>query len=312
MNTRSKKFLLVLRIIGIIFGISLLIYQIFSLLRDFNWSILTPSVLLNALLAFGINILAILLHMTAWKVVLDGMGHKISITDIFSGFSISFVARYIPGTVWGYLSRGEWLKREQNVPYSISHFCSIVETIGFMSANLFVMIQGLVLARNIPFTILFIVVFVVGSWASLNLFILWKPARRLFRLENNIYQFPFPKWLVVFLLFCVMWYCYGISLTIFANSIHLQLSSEHILLISSIYALSWFIGFIIPFIPSGLGLREYTLTILLAAQFGLEKSDASFIAIGFRVLVSLAELFWILFGLSNKAVLGINKLQIKK
>ena len=303
MKNRGNQILLVLRIFGILLGCSLLVYQIFLLLRDFNWFIISPKDLINALLAFGIHILAIILMMTAWKLILGEMGPNISLINIFSGFNLSLVARYIPGTIWGYLSRGEWLKREHNVPYAVSHFCSIIETIGIVFASIFVVTQGLFATREIFFSLLFCIVFLIGSWASLNWLILWKPTRRLFRLEDNyVFQFPLSKWIIVFILFTCMWYGYGLGLTVFASAIDLHITFPHILEISSIYALAWFIGFIVPFVPSGLGLREYSLTILLVSQFGMAMSDASFIAIGFRVLVSIAELLWILYGLTKKTL----------
>jgi len=298
---------------GILLGSSFLIFQIFSSLRGFNWSILSPSVFKSALLALGLSIFATVLQMTAWKLILEGIGHNISIIDVFSGFSLSFVARYIPGTVWGYLARGEWLKRDHKVPYSLTNIGSIVETIGIVFANLLVVIQGLLLSRSFYLSLLFGIVFLIGSWAFLNLIILWKPTRRLFRLENNnILKFPFLKWALVFILFIGMWCCYGSGLLVFAKAIDFQVTITFFLGINSIYALAWFLGFIVPFLPSGLGLREYSLTILLIAQFGLVKSDASFIAIGFRVLVSIAEFLWILFGLTKKSLIRLDILLTRK
>ena len=306
MKNRGNQILLVLRIFGILLGCGLLVYQIFLLLRDFNWFILSPKDLINVLLAFGINVLAIILMMTAWRLILGEMGRNISLINIFSDYNLSLVARYIPGTIWGYLSRGEWLKREHNVPYAMTHFCSIIETIGIVFASIFVLAQGMFATSEILFSLLFCIIFLIGSWASLNWLILWKPTRRLFRLEDNyVFQFPLLKWIVVFILYTGMWYGYGLGLTVFTRAIDFQITFPHILEISSIYALAWFIGFIVPFVPSGLGLREYSLTILLVAQFGIAQSDASFIAIGFRVLVSIAELLWVLFGLSKKTLTKI-------
>jgi glycosyltransferase 2 family protein len=303
MKNRGNQILIVLRICGIVLGCSLLVYQIISLLQDFNWFILSPKDLINVTLTFGISILAIISMMTAWKIILGEMGHNISLINIFFGFNLSLVARYIPGTVWGYLSRGEWLKREHKVPYAVTHFSSIIETIGIVFANIFVVTQGLFVTREIFFSLLLCIAFTIGSWASLNWLILWKPTRRLFRLEDNyVFKFPLSKWIVVFILFMVMWYGFGLGLLVLANVIDFRITFPHFLEMSSVYALAWLIGFIVPFVPSGLGLREFSLTILLASQFGMTKSDASFIAIGFRLLVSLAELLWIVFGLTKKTL----------
>jgi uncharacterized membrane protein YbhN (UPF0104 family) len=306
---KQNPVLLVLRIIGITLGSGFLAYQIFTSVRNFDWSIISPNAFNNILLALCLSIIGVMLQMIAWKVILQGAGHEISLINVFSGFNLSFVARYIPGTVWGYLTRGEWLKREHEIPYAIANYSSIIEIIGLVSANLLIFFQGLILDKKI----LFVILFIVGSWSSINFLVLWKPTRRLFRFEaHKIIRFSFTKWITIFALSILLWYCYGLTLTIFANSINSSITFTDTIKMSAIYALAWLIGFIVPFLPSGLGLRDYSLAILLLAQFGLARVDATFIAIGFRVIISIAEIFWILFGLIYKSVRRTNKLQIIK
>ena len=42
-------------------------------------------------------------------------------------YSLSFLARYIPGSIWGYLSRSEWLLHDYQVSYASSNYGSILE-----------------------------------------------------------------------------------------------------------------------------------------------------------------------------------------
>jgi uncharacterized membrane protein YbhN (UPF0104 family) len=310
---KQNHILLFLRIIGITFGSGFLAYQIFTSVRNFDWSILSLNASKNLLLALCLSIIGVMLQMIAWKVILQGAGQEISLIHVFSGFNLSFVARYIPGTVWGYLSRGEWLKREHEIPYAITNYSSIIETIGLVSANLLIFFQGLILEKIFYFVILFIILFIVGSWSSINFLVLWKPTRRLFRFEaHKIKRFSLTKWIIIFALSILLWYCYGLTLTIFANSINSTITFTDTIKMSAIYALAWLIGFIVPFLPSGLGLRDYSLAILLLAQFGLARVDATFIAIGLRIIISMAEIFWIFFGLISKSLRRINKLQTRK
>jgi uncharacterized membrane protein YbhN (UPF0104 family) len=144
---KQNHILLFLRIIGITFGSGFLAYQIFTSVRNFDWSILSLNASKNLLLALCLSIIGVMLQMIAWKVILQGAGQEISLIHVFSGFNLSFVARYIPGTVWGYLSRGEWLKREHEIPYAITNYSSIIETIGLVSANLLIFFQGLILEK---------------------------------------------------------------------------------------------------------------------------------------------------------------------
>ncbi len=303
MNSWKTTTLFALRITGTLLGISFLLYQVVSSMRGFDWSKLSTSAFEFSLIGLLLSILAVVLQMTAWKIVLSGINQNVALADIFSGFSLSFVARYIPGTIWGYLSRSEWLKREHGVPYSVTNLGSVVETIANLAANLFIVVQGYLFLKNPFLSIVFAILFLFGGWAFLNLLLLWEPSRKLFHLDqNNIQRFPLSKWTVLFMLFIGMWYCYGFGLTVFAGVINIDISLINILEISSIYSLAWFIGFIVPFLPSGLGLREFSLTILMVAQFGLGRAEASFAAIGFRVIVSAAEFIWILYGAAKKTI----------
>lgn len=161
---------------------------------------------------------------------------------------------------------------------------------------------------RLQLTVILLIAFFIGSWALINLVISWKPTRRLFRLEDkSLVRLPLPKWSAILVLFLLMWYCYGLSLIFFARGIEPQLTFSSIFIFSSSYSLAWFLGFIVLFLPSGLGLREYSLTLLLMAQFGVLKANASFIAIGFRVLISIAELLWIGFGLARKSLIHLGK-----
>ncbi len=308
MKRHGNLILLILRIFGTVLGIGFLIFQVFSSFRGFTWPVFTSRIIINIFLALVFSVLAVVFQMTAWNIVLEGIHQKISLLDVFTGFNLSFVARLIPGTVWGYLTRGDWLKREHGIAYAMTNLASIVETFGYLAANLFIVMQGFLSVDSISNSIIFVIIFLIGTWAFLNLLISWKPARRLFRLDQNqILQFPLPQWIMVFSLSLGMWYCYGISLLVFSNTIKFQFSFIHVLEISAVYALAWLLGFIVPFLPTGLGLREYSLTILLIAQFGFIKADAAVLAIGFRITVSLAEFIWIAFGVANKALLTLGK-----
>ncbi len=309
MKSRRNQIQFILRIIGTVLGTGILIYQIVSSIQNFSWANLPSNIIFNSIIALLLNIFAILIQMFAWKLVLAGIGHNVSMPSILSGFSTSFVSRYIPGTIWGYLARGEWLKREHNIPYSITNIGTLIEITGYIFSNLFIVILGYLLYARIGYGVLFFIAFLLLGWASVNILILWKPTHRLFHLNDNVTRFPLRHWVAIFLLFILLWCTYGFSLMIFGNGIGPQIGFSNFMHLSSIFSLAWFIGFIILFIPSGLGVRDYSLSIFLVAQYGLSRAIFSIIVVGFRGLTFIAELFWILFGLASKALFGITKKQ---
>lgn len=300
--TRFNRTRLILRSFGSLLGGGFLIYQIFNTISEFHWSSVMLNMLPAAIFALVFTVFATTLQMIAWKVLLGGIGVNLFLEKVFGGFSLSFVARYIPGTVWGYLARGEWLKRDYQVPFAVSNLGSLIETLGILTAVFVVVILGMLLEVSILLSILLLLVVIIGGWAAMNLSFTLKPVQHLFRLrENCISRFSLFRWLVLVCLYIGMWCCYGMGLSIYGGVIDARVPFNRVLLVNGIYALAWFTGFIVPFLPLGLGLREYSLSILLVANFGLEKSAASLISLGFRLFVSLGEMVWVIFGLIKKA-----------
>jgi hypothetical protein len=313
MDRRFDRLRFVLRAAGSLLGGGFLVYQIVSALRNFRWSSVSQDVVGAAAVALLLAVAATLLQMTAWKVLVDGLGFSVPLDGVFTGFSLSFVARYIPGTVWGYLARGEWLKRDYNVPFAVTNLGSLVETLGIVVANLFIVIQGMLLDRSVFLSSLLALAFLVGSWAAMNLSIRLHPVRRAFHLEENgVLHFALGRWILVVALYAGMWSSYGLGLTILSHAFSPAVRLGDFFTVSAVYAAAWFIGFIVPFLPSGLGLREYSLTLFITASFAMAKPEAAVIAIGFRLLVSLAEVLWVLFGLFRRAATRFNRLQTRK
>ncbi|HPO59070.1 MAG TPA: hypothetical protein PLV53_09520, partial [Anaerolineaceae bacterium] len=64
------------------------------------------------------------------------------------------------------------------------------------------------------------------------------------------------------------------------------------------FSLAWTAGFLILLVPGGLGVRELALSGLLVSLFGLTPAAGALAAILTRLIYSLAEAGWILYGLA--------------
>src|SRR5207237_3914746 len=58
--------------------------------------------------------------------------------------------------------------------------------------------------------------------------------------------------------------------------------------LTAVYSFAWLVGFVVPLLPGGLGLRDGVLVALLAARIGVGPATA--VAIALRLAATLGEL----------------------
>jgi len=88
------------------------------------------------------------------------------------------------------------------------------------------------------------------------------------------------------------WFLFGLPLRLIALAIYPQLGDLTWLESSSIFALAWCAGFVVVFVPAGIGIRESALTLLMTSI--MPVGAALSLALLSRVAWILAEGFWIL------------------
>jgi glycosyltransferase 2 family protein len=84
--------------------------------------------------------------------------------------------------------------------------------------------------------------------------------------------------------------------------------TPHLAWLVGVYAFAWMLGFLVPILPGGLGLREGTLAVFLATRFGVGVATALVVALrlantlGELVAVALTELVYRLWRLASPRV----------
>ena len=236
--------------------------------------------------------------MVAWSLLMRSLGIIIPWRALPRGYILSFLPRYIPGTVWGYLSRGEWLYQDYKVPYIISNIGSLLEisiavfsTVVVMSLYLASRVTGV--NRFLILAMLAIIVFLVWWLVKKILF-----SKRIFMFVSDTpLHFPFQVWLFCLLLITANMFAYGASLYFTILSLNVSKMSlafgPNWLPLTFAFSMAWLIGFLIFIFPSGLGMREVTLSGLLILNLGITYENASVISVLFRLWVTVAELLWI-------------------
>jgi hypothetical protein len=123
--------------------------------------------------------------------------------------------------------------------------------------------------------------------------------------------FKFSGWLVSMLLFNLTWILNGIALFFAHSSLTsggIDLNAINLAQYIMIYCQAWLIGFLILFVPAGMGVRELALSQLLITFMNLPGFEANIVAVISRSLTLFSELFLILIGFVFRLQNGENKL----
>jgi glycosyltransferase 2 family protein len=297
-----------LQMTGFLLGAAILIYQAWSGINALLAKQISISFSAQLLFAFIFVMIAYAFQMIAWSDAMKSLQVFLGTRDVFKGYLLSFLPRYIPGTIWGYISRSEWLYQQYQVPYKISYQGSVVETFAAIVANIILVANFaynpdinhhlLILALSIGLP--FLLWYLIGLISKLSLpdkFYLSKFVRALFPDMSLRY------WLTSILWFFLVWCFYGLGLMFLSSLLfgtENTLSFSNWMTFSSVYAIAWLVGFLILFAPAGLGFREIALTSLLSSQLGISLGIGSALAVLFRLIMLLSEIIWLGFSLLLK------------
>lgn len=287
--------------IGLVLGSLLFIHQIwigYQVVREDAIRVSSIPMLGAACVLIGATIG---LQMIGWSWLMRGLGVRLPWRAVIGGYGISFLPRYIPGNIWGYLSRGEWYRQNHDVPYAVSNSGSILEVVGVVASicmwigiRYASQVQGVV--QLVLFGCAFLIPFLIGS------------VLERFPRQDNIHvqgrfglrismQIGSRLWLKVTVVYLLLWLCYGAAINLLIEATGTSYLNG-LLDATFIFGLAWLSGFLVLFVPSGLGVREVTLSGLLTLFAGVPVAHASAISVMSRVCATFAELIWVILGLA--------------
>lgn len=298
-----ERYRSILQKAGIFIGGGLILYQLAqSIISIIAKSVVFyhPFFIVIPILLFPI---AAFQQMVAWKLIMSGLQVKIPLISIIQSYSYSFLPRYIPGTIWGYLSRAEWLFQRHQVEFGKTNFGSLVEIeIGVASSLSIIGVFYFYLRRELAFPIIIgLLILIVAPWL---LSLAWD------NIKGQSVTFALAlkqivNWMGSLILYALNGIYYGVGLLSIVQVLSpytILFSPTLILTFAAFYNLAWLIGFLILFVPSGLGIRELVLTSLITASLQGTSQMANSAAVIMRLLIILfAEISWIGLGLWIKA-----------
>jgi glycosyltransferase 2 family protein len=251
-----------------------------------------PELLLAFVAALGLS----LFQMLAWQSIMRYLRVALSLRATTEGFMISFLPRYIPGTVWGYLSRSQWLLQDYDTPYGLSLSGSVLEVIAILiTAAACIGLTGFPLVPA-PWGSLVLggaVVLVAAGVLVVPRIVAW--------LGPRYARLAFPArpqaaaWVAALALTVPQWLSYGASVYFVTRSISHGATVDFRTSLLAASA-SWLVGFLIVFVPSGIGVRESVMSAILVQVAGTPPALAGLVAVVSRLILILGELTWIAIG----------------
>jgi hypothetical protein len=286
---------------GIALGLGLLLQQAWQgivALQQTQSCVARPVyfglVLATFLAAYGVQ-------MAAWALIMRSLAAPLSARTVFQGYALAFLPRYIPGSVWGYLSRNEWLAQSHQVSYAVSTTASLIE------AAMLLLTAGWIgalyaLPMHWPHPLLTPALIMLGGVATA---LVWYAtpwlARRVFKGHSHL-QAPAPRrhahalLVATTLLYLLFWGLQGAALVSIGRALCDNLTVAPFATTAA-SALSWAIGFLIIFVPAGLGVREWTLSTMLVSFTALPSGQATLLALVSRLGLIAAEFIVLLLSL---------------
>lgn len=222
-------------------------------------------------------------------------GIDISLRESFYLYNFTQIAKYIPGSIWQFVGRAALLKTQgvegrkirNAMIYEIVWVTVSAGVLGllFVSANYRVFLDRMIeidwLPQSAPRPAILVVAGVALTLA-LGLFV-WLLRRRL---ASGIAALrPTP---VLVLLLVITWFALGLSLWV--TSPPFAAGGIPILYTIGVYCLGYTIGFVVPFAPAGIGIREVIFTLGMSPYLALP--DAVLLAGINRIVYIAIELLF--------------------
>lgn len=190
---------------------------------------------------------------------------KLPYINALKSFIIAGFGRYIPGKIWAFGGRIVILKNDLNINEFKTANALIVDTIFMMLSSFITGIPAL-FALKTKIKIWYFLIIIALSFILINpkffklYFKIYKKIFKKKNLEQGIH-ITWKKLSLTFLPYFLSWIIYAFAFGVFIVSFGVKKSE--ILFYSSIYPISWFIGFISLFSPAGIGIREGIMTLFL-------------------------------------------------
>ena len=256
-------------------------------LVELSWSI-SPFLLAGSSL---ILLVSLWLTPEGWIRLSLFLGSTAQRSELRSAWFVSQLGRYIPGKIWLFAGRAGYLKT-RGLSFSRSILSTVLEMI-FTAASVGAVcfltvwwISGSDLSSHVRIT-------VILAGACLVLIPVLNPSLRLLlktrrKVSNEIdgLRLPIIFSLKILLLYTFIWLFRGFALYLWITGFGLKTTEIWTVLFA--VPLSWLAGYIVFFVPGGVGVREAVIVSFLA--YSEQVGPFLVVVFGHRILLGLFEL----------------------
>lgn len=243
-----------------------------------------------AMMAIAVAGLIVLFFLDAygWHLIMRALGHRAKAPQNIRIWMVSSLARYLPGGVWGYLSRAA-LCSEQGIPLVSSSLGLYLETLLLMASSLAVGFPALMFVSGLPINPLSATLFWIGlsllmhpRIVALTRYLPGRPGK----LFASVSLPSARRTFLLYVYYLVFWILFGAVFVCFVHAIY-PLPIQAWIPVGASFSMSFLVGFIFVFVPGGIGIREGLLYILLLPF--LPPAASLIVSVGSRIWVILGE-----------------------
>ncbi|HEX4470189.1 MAG TPA: lysylphosphatidylglycerol synthase domain-containing protein [Gemmatimonadaceae bacterium] len=231
-----------------------------------------------------------------WREVLRIWGARLDFVNAARIWTISNLGRYVPGKLWQIGAMAMMAEREQVSPIAATGSSILNVVVNLVAGFVVVAVLGWPLldlpairgGRTLA------IVFIVAGTAVLAalpraLPVLVQTLGRLTARDFKIGAFPAMAIVVSIIGNLIAWITYGAAFATFSRGI-VGSSNGPLTAYIAVYALSYLVGYLVLFLPSGIGARELAMVVLLPAAHLADPAQAAVLAVTSRLWLTILEI----------------------
>lgn len=285
------------RVAGVLFVAVAFAFLFLYVLRDIGqlraqqWTV-RPALMAASLL---IHVAGLLCGVATWRLVIRAMGYRVGLRQLARIWFLSGLGRYIPGKIWQFVGAAH-IGRGSGLPAAVTVTALAAQTLFFLIGA--VLVSAYLLSEGLGVT--------AGDltalrWIAPALVVLVHPAvvRWVLALIRRVTGKDLVAWTAgwavgigIVLLATVCWLITGSALYLFVLSLT-PIPLAALLPVAGMNAASFIVGTLFFIAPAGLGAKEWSLSLLLAAY--VTGPGAALIAVAARLWMIVAEVLPALF-----------------
>ncbi len=268
----------------------------------------------------GLSILSLFASMLllplALRNIVGLLKYEISLKRMCMILFYSQIAKYLPGGIWGYVGRVYLYKRE-GMNGNNAFTCVFLETILILVSGIIVFCLSLFFGGDIlsvewmpreyfnEIVIAAMVILLLVVHPKV-LSLLWRLVPARFSGEKLQLKYSYSSVLRPALLLIAFWLGVGGGFWLLVRSFY-QMYVYLLPMTAGAYVLAWIMGFLVFFLPGGLGVREAVLVLSLNLYLPISISTIS--AVAARLWWVTGELSWALLSLVWNRFKGVRKVE---